>query len=97
MHDAMKRETAMLGGLIALMVAIASFAFALWATGTGSVVTGLGKGAVLLVAAAGIAVACFGLNVASRGFPERSWPLHLVAVLLAITSYALALGIAENS
>ena len=93
----MRRETAILGGLIALLVALASFAFALWATSTGSVIAGLGKGVVLVLAAAGIAVACFGLNVASQGFPQRSWPLHLLAVLLAIASYALALGIAENA
>ena len=92
----MRRETAVLGGLAALVVALAAFAFALWATSAGSVVAGLGKAIVLALAGGGIAAACAGLSVASQGIPARSWLLHGLAVLLAVTSYTLALSIAEN-
>ena len=89
----MTRPTAMLGGLAAL----AAFAFALWATSAGSVVAGLGKVVVLALAGTAIAAACGGLHVASQGIPSRSWLLHGMAIVLAVASYALALGIAENA
>ncbi len=88
---------AQLGGLFALIVALAAFAFAMWATGDGSVVTGLGKAVVLGLAGGGVAAACFGLNVATQGIPERSWLLHGMAVVLAIASHTLALSIAEHA
>ena len=87
----------MLGGLAALVLALAAFAFALWATSAGSVVAGLGKAVVLALAGGGIAAACGGLNVASQGIPSRSWLLHGLAFVLAVASYAIALGIAETA
>ncbi|MEA2151135.1 MAG: hypothetical protein QOD69_2965 [Solirubrobacteraceae bacterium] len=87
----------MLGGLAALGIALAAFAFALWATSAGSVVAGLGKAVVLALAGAGIAAACGGLTVASRSVPTRSRLIHGLAIVLAVTSYALTLGIAENA
>ena len=91
------RTTALLGGLAALVLAVAAFVFALWATSAGSVVAGLGKAVVLTLAGGGIASACGGLNVASQGIPSRSWLLHGLAFLLAVTSYTIALGIAETA
>lgn len=91
------RSTATLGGLVALVIAVAAFAFALWATSAGSVVAGLGKAVVLALADGAIAAACGGLSVASQGIASRSWLLHGLAVVLAVLSYALALGIAENA
>lgn len=51
----------------------------------------------LALSGTAIAAACGGLHVASQGIPSRSWLLHGMAVVLAVTSYALALGIAENA
>ena len=63
----------------------------------GSVVAGLGKVVVLALSGTAIAAACGGLHVASQGIPSRSWLLHGMAIVLAVASYALALGIAENA
>jgi hypothetical protein len=76
---------------------VAAFAFGPWATSAGSVIVGFGKAVVLALAVGGIAAASGGLYVASEGIPSRSWLLHLLAVLLALSSYMLALGIAETS
>jgi hypothetical protein len=87
----------MFGGLSALVIALTAFAFALWATSAGSVVAGLGRVVVLALAGGPVAAAaCAGLHVASQGIPSRSWLLHGMSVVLAVASYALALGIAEN-
>jgi hypothetical protein len=50
------RTTAMVGGLAALFLALAAFAFARWATSAGSVVAGLAKAVVLALAGGGIAL-----------------------------------------
>ncbi|MGH2920129.1 MAG: hypothetical protein ACRDLS_16240 [Solirubrobacteraceae bacterium] len=93
----MSRAIAVLGGLTALVLALAAFGFALWATDEGSVLGGIGKAAVLALAGSGVAAACGGLAVASQGIPPRAWLLHGLAVVLAVASYALALGIAETA
>jgi hypothetical protein len=92
-----ERTAAILGGLAALVLALAAFAFAFWATSAGSVIAGFGKAVVLALAGGGIAAACGGLNVASQGIASRSWLLHGLAFILAASSYTIALGIAETA
>lgn len=89
------RATAVLGGLAALLVTLASLGFAMYATGDGSVLGGLGKAVVLAMSGSGVAAACGGLAVAAEGIASRAWLLHGLAVLLAATSYVVALSIAE--
>ncbi len=91
------RATALIGGLAALALALLAFGFALWATGEGSVLGGFARAAVLTLAGAAIAAALGGLTVATRGVASRAWLLHGLSVLLAVSSYAVALGLAETA
>lgn len=89
------RATAVLGGLAALLITLAAFGFAMFATSEGSALGGLGKAVVLALSASGIAAACGGVAVAAEGIASRAWLLHALAVLLAGASYVVALSIAE--
>jgi hypothetical protein len=91
------RATALIGGLAALALALTAFGFALWATGDGSVLGGFGRAAVLAFAGAAIAAAFGGLAVATRSIASRAWLLQGLSVLLAVLSYAVALGLAETA
>ncbi len=93
----MTRATALIGGLAALALALPAFGFALWTTADGSVLGEFGRAAVLALAGAAIAAAFGGLTVATRGIASRAWLLHGLSVLLAVSSYVVALGLAETA
>lgn len=85
----------MLMGTALLGAGALLFLYAMYLTGTGSVVGAVGRVVVLVLALGGVAASAGGLTVATRGRAERSWVLYCAAVGLHVAWYTIALAIAE--
>ena len=85
----------MLTGTALLGLGALLFLYAMYLVGAGSIVGGVGRVVVLVLALAGVGASAGGLTVATRGRAERSWVLYCAAVGLHATWYLIALSIAE--